>query len=389
MATGTALLERRQAVSGCADVLRDLHQVLFQCGSGELGSLAGELAELRALCGAGLADVIAEATTRGVIDAAQHASTAGWVADAAWHSRREATTLAKTAALLRRPDLGPVADSVRQTDVDPHTAVVVAAEFDKLAPDLVEQAKPVVLEQFRTVGAVHGPAGVRRLKQEILARYGEQGEFDEHQERCRRQIDLTPGRETSPGVWDYHLTLDGEGRATLEAAIGPLSAPQPDRDTGERDGRPVGRRRGEALIAALGRANTGAGHAPTTPKATLMVTVGFDDLAAQVGAATTVGSRAEGTLLSPATIRTLACDAGIIPVVLGRDGEILDQGREQRLFTVGQVRSLWLRDRHCTFGGCTAPAAWTVAHHLVHVRREALSFRTEVRDLRRRVVTAA
>ena len=79
-----------------------------------------------------------------------------------------------------------------------------------------------------------------------------------------------------------------------------------------------------------------------------------------------MGSRAEGTLLSPATIRTLACDAGIIPVVLGRDGEILDQGREQRLFTVGQVRSLWLRDRYCTFGGCTAPAAWTVAHHLVH-----------------------
>ena len=56
----------------------------------------------------------------------------------------------------------------------------------------------------------------------------------------------------------------------------------------------------------------------------------------------------------------------IIPVVLGRDGEILDQGREQRLFTNGQVRALWLRDAHCTFPGCDAPAAWCDAHHLVH-----------------------
>ncbi len=366
MGTGTALLERWQAVSGCADALRDLHTVLFQCGSGELAGLAGDLAELRALCAAGLVGVIAEAESRGVIEASQHANAAGWVSDAAWHSRREAATLAQTAAVLARPDLASVAGAVQHVDVDPGTAVVVAAEYDKLAPDLLEQAKPVVLGQFLTVGAGHRPAGVRRLKQEILARYGEQGEFNEHQQRCRRQIDLSPGRETTPGVWGYHLTLDNEGRATLEAAIGPLSASQPDPDSGRRDMRPVGRRRGEALIAALGRSNTGAGHAPTTPKATLMLTIGFDDLAAQLGAATTVGSRAAGTLLGPATVRKWACDAGIIPVVLGKDGEILDQGREQRLFTVGQVRSLWLRDRHCTFDGCTIPAAWCDAHHLVH-----------------------
>ncbi|MGO4340292.1 HNH endonuclease signature motif containing protein [Pedococcus sp. 2YAF34] len=32
-----------------------------------------------------------------------------------------------------------------------------------------------------------------------------------------------------------------------------------------------------------------------------------------------------------------------------------------------QVRHLWLRDRGgCTFPGCTRPAGWTDAHHLVH-----------------------
>jgi len=152
----------------------------------------------------------------------------------------------------------------------------------------------------------------------------------------------------------------------LEAAIGPLSAPKPDPETGERDLRAVGRRRGAALITALQRANAGAGRVPTSAKATLMLTMGFDDLAAGVGAATATGSRASGTLIGPDTIRKLACDAGIIPMVLGSDGEILDQGREQRLFTPAQVRALWLRDGHCTFDGCAAPAAWCDAHHLVH-----------------------
>jgi hypothetical protein len=367
MATGAvSLADRRQVVAGCADALRDLRAVLFQCGSGELAGLAGDLAELRALAGAGLAEVVADAQTRGVIDASQHASTAAWVADVAWHSRREAATMAKTASILTRPDLAAVADSIRQVDVDPGTAVVVAAEYDKITPDLREQAKPAVLEQFLTVAAEHGPAAARQLRKEILARYGAQGEFDEHQERCRRQIDLTAGRESSAGVWDYRLTLDDEGRAVLEAAIGPLSAPKPHPETGDRDTRPVGRRRGEALIQALHRSVAAAAHVPTSSKAVLMLTMGLDDLVGRVGGAIVLGSRAAGTLIAPDTVRRLACDAAVIPVVLGRGGENLDQGREQRLFTPAQVRALWLRDGHCTFPGCTVPAAWADSHHLVH-----------------------
>jgi hypothetical protein len=62
----------------------------------------------------------------------------------------------------------------------------------------------------------------------------------------------------------------------------------------------------------------------------------------------------------------MACDADIVPVVLGSDGEVVDLGRATRLFTRGQRRMLWHRDRRCTFLGCTAPASWTQAHHIVH-----------------------
>ncbi len=333
----------------------------------ELADLAGDLGELRALCAAQLVAVVADAEQRGLVEQSQCASTTAWVADRVWHCRREASLIAKTAKAVpsARPSR-PVADAVLDADIDPLTAVVVAGEYDKLAPDLRDEAKPVVLEQFLTIGAEQGPAGVRRLKQEILARYGEDGEFEEHQQRCRRQIDLSPGSQTSPGVWDYRLTVDNEGRSVLEAAIGPLSAPAANPETGEPDPRPVGRRRGEALVEALRRSVTATGTASASPKAVLVLTMDYEALRAQIGAASALGSVAKGCLLGADTVRKLACDAAIVPTVLGRDGEILDQGREVRLFTLAQVRALWRRDGHCTFPGCDAPAAWSDAHHLIH-----------------------
>ena len=367
MATSAAsLAERRQVVADAAAALRDLRGVLFQCPNGDLAGLAGDLAELRALCAAGLVAAVAEAETRGLVAESQCATTAAWIADAARHSRPETSTIAKAARVLRRADLEPVTGAILDLDIDPATAVVVGHEYDKLAPDLRDDARPLILDLFLSTGAVQGPAGVRHLKQEILARYGVDGEFDKHQDRCRRQIDLDAGTETSPGVWDFRLTTDDEGRAVIESAIGPLSAPHPDSETGERDARPVGLRRGQALIEALRRSVSAAHHVPTSPKAVLMLTMSYDHLAAGVGAATTVGSRAAGTLLGPETVRRLACDASIIPVVLGADGEVLDQGRAERLFTPAQVRAMWLRDRHCTFPRCDAPAQWSEAHHLIH-----------------------
>ena len=71
-------------------------------------------------------------------------------------------------------------------------------------------------------------------------------------------------------------------------------------------------------------------------------------------------------MLSPAIVRQLACDADVLPVVFGSDGEVLDLGRAVRLFTRAQRRALWHRDGSCTYPGCDIPAGWAKAHHLVH-----------------------
>ncbi|MFL6166587.1 MAG: HNH endonuclease signature motif containing protein [Ornithinibacter sp.] len=62
----------------------------------------------------------------------------------------------------------------------------------------------------------------------------------------------------------------------------------------------------------------------------------------------------------------MACDAALVPHVLGSAGEDLDLGRVVRLFTRAQRRRLWRRDRCCTFPGCAAPGSWTRAHHVLH-----------------------
>jgi hypothetical protein len=68
---------------------------------------------------------------------------------------------------------------------------------------------------------------------------------------------------------------------------------------------------------------------------------------------------------SVAMARLLACDAVIIPQVLGTDSVVLDQGRGVRLFTAAQRRALTTRDKGCAFLGCDIPAPWCEAHHIV------------------------
>jgi hypothetical protein len=118
--------------------------------------------------------------------------------------------------------------------------------------------------------------------------------------------------------------------------LGPLTAPVPVQ--GCPDLRTSDQRRGDALVEICRRAAAAGGEAPTTTKAALWVSVGLDDLRTRCGAGSTLG----GQLLGLETIRRVACDATIIPVVLGSKSEILDVGRPRRLFTPGLLRALWL-----------------------------------------------
>lgn len=73
---------------------------------------------------------------------------------------------------------------------------------------------------------------------------------------------------------------------------------------------------------------------------------------------------ADGTVISPATARRLACDANVCRLLTGPSGEILDLGRSRRTVSPAQWRALRIRDRHCTFPSCRRPWSWCDGHHI-------------------------
>ncbi len=108
----------------------------------------------------------------------------------------------------------------------------------------------------------------------------------------------------------------------------------------------------------------GAGGSGRIPgfgaKANITVTIDLQDL--KSAAADAIGDLVYGDGLSAATIRRLACDAKVIPLVLGSKSEPLDVGRAERLVTGAMRRALNARDKGCVV--CGAPPVQCDAHHL-------------------------
>jgi hypothetical protein len=92
---------------------------------------------------------------------------------------------------------------------------------------------------------------------------------------------------------------------------------------------------------------------------TVIVRIPLEALTTGIGVATIDGIAQP---VDAATARRMSADAEIIPLVLGAESEVLDCGRERRLFTRTQRLVLAERDGGCA--GCGAPPGAAEAHHL-------------------------
>ncbi|MFD3444218.1 DUF222 domain-containing protein [Microbacteriaceae bacterium 4G12] len=77
-----------------------------------------------------------------------------------------------------------------------------------------------------------------------------------------------------------------------------------------------------------------------------------------------------GEAVSIATIRREVCSTGTVAVVLDDDGQCVNVGREQRLFTARQRIGLAVRDGGCMWPGCDRPPSWCEAHHINQWKRD-------------------
>src|SRR4051812_45381297 len=357
---GTNFAEDRAAVVAGAVTLRRLLGRLHQAGSAELGPLFAELDQLKTLAEAAQG-VLDQGLTRGDVKASDAASPAGWVRQ--WGTSYRAggaAALVRVAAAVAKPDNKLLAEAVLAARVPVCSAAVALTEMEALVPRLTPACAETVLAGFAAIAESDGPREIRALRPQVIARYGRLAEFQ------RREDLLRHGRSLSQpyaddGMAEYRLRLDPEGQAVLEAILGPLAAPQPSSEAGS-DLRTSDQRRAEALLEVCRRATAAGGAAPATPKAAVVVTMDFTDLVGRTGAGTTL----TGELLAPETVRRMACDAAVIPAVLGGRSELLDLGRTVRLVTPKLFLALCLRDRGCTFPGCSRPPSWCDAHHGLH-----------------------
>ncbi|MGO1972088.1 MAG: DUF222 domain-containing protein [Propionibacteriaceae bacterium] len=215
------------------------------------------------------------------------------------------------------------------------------------------------------------PQGMRQLAMKLVAvlfpdteedHLGQQLENEERRARRARAFRCRVDGEGAVCFGGKLPIADGEKLLNLLAAYLPGTAglerldPLAEAPTMEQ-------RQADAFVAMLDEL-LARGTAPTSggdrPSVTLILP--YRDLVDGIGGATLTNS---GEEVSPKTARRLACDADVIPVVLGKDSEVLDVGRTQRLVTSGIRKALVVRDRGCVFPGCDRAPSGCDAHHVV------------------------
>ncbi|GAA4556466.1 hypothetical protein GCM10023175_58760 [Pseudonocardia xishanensis] len=171
-------------------------------------------------------------------------------------------------------------------------------------------------------------------------------------------------------------------RIHRDPALGPLTPGCPGGSTRPRDLRdPICDGAGERLpdprsaaerdcdaVVELARRMLQIGELPTgngnRPQVT--VTITLDDLRGSGAGLLEAGDGIGRGVIRAEDARRIACDAGVVPVVLGSDGEPFDVDRKHRIVHTALRRALAVRDGGCAFPGCGIPARWTDAHHIQH-----------------------
>jgi len=298
------------------------------------------------------AAVLAEFDTRNIGAADNALSTAAWLrhrcqlghgeAKQRVQTARALRELPKTAAALSAGQVGyrqAAAIGALTADIDP--AVVAAAEPELLAA--AAECDPVTLGRALT--------HVRhRLAPEVVVR-------DEQAQRERCALHLSKSWQ---GMFRLDSWLSGELGAGFTAALHARMRP-----TGPDDTRTVAQRRYDAFELLI-REALDSGRLPETNgrKPHLQITVDLTTLQRLPGAP--AADLAWAGPISGEAARRIACDAMVTRIITAGRSQILDVGRTTRVIPLPLRIALEVRDRGCVADGCSIPADYCDAHHVVH-----------------------
>jgi hypothetical protein len=107
----------------------------------------------------------------------------------------------------------------------------------------------------------------------------------------------------------------------------------------------------------------------TVPRPQLIVMIDLETLLRGLHERSVI-DLAHGGTLPASVVRRLACEADLIPVVLGGDSVVLDMGRARRLATADQRRAAMVMHPTCVVPSCAVPFHQTQMHHLAFWARD-------------------
>lgn len=294
-------------------------------------------------------------------------STAAWWAHRTRMTHAEAHRRVARALVLdeRHPE---VTDALASGDVRADQAQAVVDAVEVLPPDVGaavrEQARAHLLAESAHLDARALRVLGRRVLDVVAPEVGEAelARQLDAEERVAAQASRLTMHDDGHGRTHGRFTLPTWQADLLRTVLHGLASPRRDRPrTGASEA--AGSSGPERLGRAFGE------YVERYPRdrvpdagglcATAVVTMTLETLTGGLAAA----HLDTGTPLSPGLARRLACEAGIIPVVLGGASQVLDVGRRRRLHTPAQRIALATRDHGCTTVGCSRPAAWCEAHH--------------------------
>jgi hypothetical protein len=360
-----------RALTGAVDV------PLWSLDASQLRRLVTDLARLASTLTAVEAGVLAHADRAEVAQDAGATSTASWLALETRLTRAEAhrrLRLARDVEAREASAAALAAGAVVPEQVRVILDAVAAVEGipDDLAElrgvnraELAAAAEARLLEE----AASHDAKALRVLGRHILdvvapelAEEHERRLLEDEERRAREMTRLTMS-EDGQGLVHGRFTLPALAGSMLRKALLGLMAPKHQAARGGGPGPVAGRpspaRLGAAFCEYVERYPVDRLPHAGGVAASVVVTVGLDQLREALGSA----AIDDGGRISATEARRLACEAGIIPAVLGGAGRPLDVGRRNRFHTEPQRIAIAIRDGCCTAEGCDWPPGLCHVHH--------------------------
>jgi hypothetical protein len=267
-------------------------------------------------------------------------------------------------ALTRWPEVGRALGS---GSINLAQAKVIVTALDELQPEVDVETTAKACAQLLADAGHFGPRELRVLGRRVLevvapeaADRQEERLLLAEEERGRRETRLS-FRPRGDGVTDVVARVPDHVADRLRVYLDAFTAPRRGHlsSSGDVGRQPISRRRGLAFCALLEQLPAEGLPTHGGTATSVVVMIDWSSLRRGVGVADT----STGGRMSATEVRRLACTGGLLPVVLGGAGEVLDLGRTRRLFSPAQRKAMAVRDRRCRAEGCDIPAAWCEAHH--------------------------